>query len=131
MFSLRQTIRKGDFYIEYYVEIQFQKARDVFPGYRHALATGSVSAQLYWSGGDDHDGYRVDSVIAELYKNGMPTGMTADLNATNGWSATWTDLDVHYGAGTDVEYSVRVEAPSGYSATYEPEVTTVEANETV
>ncbi len=93
-------------------------------------ATGSISTKLYWSDNEDNDGYRPDSVVVELYKNGMPTGKTVDLNATNNWSATWNDLDVHYvegtATGTDVVYSVKVEAPAGYTVTYNPESTTIE-----
>lgn len=95
--------------------------------------TGEIGMKLYWSDDDDNDGYRPDSVAAELYANGAATGKTIDLNRTNDWSATWTDLDVHYvdgtTTGTDVVYSVVVETPSGYTVAYEPESTTIEANE--
>lgn len=65
----------------------------------HAPETGEVSTRLYWSDGDDNDGYRPDSVVAALYAEGAPTGRTADLNEGNGWSHTWTDLDVHCNQG--------------------------------
>jgi len=97
--------------------------------------TGSISMKLYWSDNEDNDGYRPDSVAATLYANGVSTGKTIDLNGTNDWSCTWTGLDAHYvdgtATGTDVVYSVRVEAPSGYAVAYEPESTTIEANETL
>lgn len=95
--------------------------------------TGNIAMKLYWSDDDNNDGYRPDSVAAELYANGVATGKTIDLNGTNDWSATWTDLDAHYvdgtATGTDVVYSVRVETPEGYSVAFEPENTTIEANE--
>ena len=95
--------------------------------------TGSITTQIYWSDDDNNDGYRPDSVIAELYANGVATGKTVDLNATNNWTWTWNDLPVHYvegtSAGTDVVYSVKVQVPDKYSVTYNPISTTVEAKE--
>lgn len=95
--------------------------------------TGSITTQIYWSDDDNNDGYRPDSVIAELYANGVATGKTVDLNATNNWTWTWNDLPVHYvegtAAGTDVVYSVKVQVPDKYSVTYNPISTTVEAKE--
>ena len=96
---------------------------------------GSITTQIYWSDEDDNDGYRPDSVIAELYANGVATGQTADLNATNNWTWTWTDLDVHYvegtQAGTDIIYSVQVQTPEHYTVTYNPPSTTIELNQTL
>lgn len=96
---------------------------------------GSITTQIYWSDEDDNDGYRPDSVIAELYANGVATGQTADLNATNNWTWTWTDLDVHYvegtQAGTDIIYSVQVQTPEHYTVTYNPTSTTIELNQTL
>lgn len=97
--------------------------------------TGSISTQLYWSDDNNNDGYRPDSVVAVLYANGVSTGYSIDLNETNNWSGTWTDLNVHYVSGTkcgvDVVYSVVIEAPFGYEAAYNPESTTIEENETL
>ena len=97
--------------------------------------TGSITTQIYWSDDDNNDGYRPDSVIAELYANGVATGKTVDLNATNNWTWTWNDLPVHYvegtAAGTDVVYSVKVQVPDKYSVTYNPTSTTVELNQTL
>lgn len=99
----------------------------------HTPLTGGISTRLYWSDGDDNDGYRPDSVIATLYANGMSTGRTADLNEGNGWSHAWTDLDVHCNRGAehglDVVYSVVIEAPEGYAVAYNPQDTTIEKNE--
>lgn len=96
---------------------------------------GSITTQIYWSDENDNDGYRPDSVIAELYANGVATGQTADLNATNNWTWTWTDLDVHYvegtQAGTDIIYSVQVQTPEHYTVTYNPTSTTIELNQTL
>ena len=101
----------------------------------YAPGKGSITTQIYWSDEDDNDGYRPDSVIAELYANGVATGQTADLNATNNWTWTWTDLDVHYvegtQAGTDIIYSVQVQTPEHYTVTYNPTSTTIELNQTL
>lgn len=96
---------------------------------------GSITTQIYWSDDDNNDGYRPDSVIVELYANGVATGKTADLNATNNWTATWTDLDVNYVEGTqtgvNVVYSVQVETPEHYTVTYNPVSTTIALNQTL
>ena len=96
-------------------------------------ARGSISTQLYWTDESDNDGYRPDNVIATLYANGLSTGKTADLNETNGWSATWTDLNVHYVngdvPGQDIVYNVVITPPETYTVTYNPESTTIEENE--
>lgn len=95
--------------------------------------TGSITTQIYWSDDDNNDGYRPDSVIAELYANGVATGKTVDLNATNNWTWTWNDLPVHYvdgtTAGVEVVYSVKVQVPDKYSVTYNPVSTTIPAKE--
>ena len=95
--------------------------------------TGSISTQLYWVDNEDNDGYRPDSVIAVLYANGVSTGHSIDLNETNNWSGTWTDLNVNYvdgtQCGTPVVYSVVIDAPDAYTVTYNPESTTIEENE--
>ena len=95
--------------------------------------TGSITTQIYWSDDDNNDGYRPDSVIAELYANGVATGKTVDLNATNDWTWTWNDLPVNYvdgtTAGVEVVYSVKVQVPDKYSVTYNPVSTTISAKE--
>ena len=95
--------------------------------------TGSITTQIYWSDDDNNDGYRPDSVIAELYANGVATGKTVDLNATNNWTWTWNDLPVNYvdgtTAGVEVVYSVKVQVPDKYSVTYNPLSTTIPAKE--
>lgn len=95
--------------------------------------TGSITTQIYWSDDDNNDGYRPDSVIAELYANGVATGKTVDLNATNNWTWTWNDLPVNYvdgtTAGVEVVYSVKVQVPDKYSVTYNPVSTTIPAKE--
>lgn len=97
--------------------------------------TGTVTTQIRWEDEDDNDGYRTEKVMAQLHANGTPVGQPVELNELNGWSWTWKDLPVHYTdgteVGTNVVYSVTVEAPDGYTATYRPETTTIEADEII
>jgi len=51
----------------------------------------AVKVTKAWDDNDSPD--RPDSVQAQLYKDGMKSGGPVTLNAENGWSYTWTELN--------------------------------------
>ncbi len=81
----------------------------------HEVEKTSVTVTKVWNDADNQDGIRPDSVAVTLYRNGVATTTTATLNAANGWTYTFTGLDVHHGIGVDNVYTV-VESgvPEGY-----------------
>lgn len=95
----------------------------------YKTAVGDVTAKVTWSDSNNNDGYRPDNVTAELYRNGAATGDIVNLNEGNGWTFTWTGLDVKYidngSYGLDVVYSVKVNVPEAYTVTYTPESVTI------
>lgn len=95
----------------------------------YKTAVGDVTAKVTWSDSNNNDGYRPDNVTAELYRNGAATGNIVNLNEGNGWTFTWTGLDVKYidngSYGLDVVYSVKVNVPEAYTVTYTPESVTI------
>lgn len=59
---------------------------------------------------------RPPSISVQLYADGNPAGSPVKLNADNGWTYTWTDLDAKK-AGADIAYTVKETAvPEGYAA---------------
>lgn len=80
-----------------------------------------------WKDNDNQDGKRPTSVTVTLYANGSPVlgadkqPVTRTLNAANGWTEEFTDLDIHYGAGRNVLYSVVEQSVAGYTASYSQE----------
>ena len=82
----------------------------------HTPAKTSVSVNKVWNDQNDQDGIRPGSITVTLYANGVSTGRTMTLNASNNWHGTFSNLDV-YQAGTEVIYTVGEETvPTGYTA---------------
>ena len=77
----------------------------------------SVTVNKIWNDNDNQDGMRYE-VIAELYKNGVATGITVTLNEDNRYSATINDLD-KYENGNVINYTfVETNVENGYSVNY-------------
>ena len=77
----------------------------------------SVTVNKIWNDNDNQDGMRYE-VIAELYKNGVATGITVRLNEDNRYSATINDLD-KYENGNVINYTfVETNVENGYSVNY-------------
>jgi len=70
----------------------------------HVPDVTDVSVVKVWNDADDQDGVRPSEIIVVLKADGDVVG-TATLNASNGWSASFTGLPV-YNAGNVIEYSV-------------------------
>jgi hypothetical protein len=96
-----------------------------------------VTVKKVWKDGANIDGTRPDSVLVQLYANGVTVGAPVRLNKLNNWTYTWSNLDLKSG-GAKIAYTVReLEVPDKYTVTitgdavygytitntYEPETT--------
>ena len=82
----------------------------------HTPETVDVSVAKIWEDANNQDGIRPASVQVTLYRNGVATDNVATLDASNGWSYIFKDLDEHHGIGVDNVYTVREAVPNGYTA---------------
>ncbi len=77
----------------------------------------SVTVSKSWQDNNNQDGIRPDSVTVELFKDGVGTGETKQLNIGTNWAATFTDLD-EYESGQKITWTVReTTVPEGYQST--------------
>ncbi|UDM80818.1 Cna B-type domain-containing protein [Vagococcus fluvialis] len=60
---------------------------------KHEVAKRDISVKKEWNDANNQDGKRVDSVEVQLLADGKEVGKPKPLNSTNGWSATWKELD--------------------------------------
>ena len=74
----------------------------------------SVTVTKTWVDADDQDGLRPASIKAQLYADGNPLGAPVELSEANGWTHTWTGLNLKE-AGKNIAYTVKeAGVPSGY-----------------
>ena len=74
----------------------------------------SVTVTKAWADANDQDGLRPASIKAQLYANGKPLGAPVELSEANGWTHTWTGLNLKE-AGKAIAYTVKeAGVPSGY-----------------
>jgi uncharacterized repeat protein (TIGR02543 family) len=70
-----------------------------------------VNVQVVWDDNDNAEGRRPESVSVQLYQNGEALGEPVVLDAENGWTYTWSDLEA------DAVYEVvQTAAPEGYTS---------------
>ena len=81
----------------------------------HTPEKTALSVKKVWDDADDQDGMRPDAVTVRLLADGQDTGKTLTLNADNGWSGSFTDLDV-YNAGQPIAYTVEEVNVAGYQS---------------
>ena len=81
----------------------------------HTPEKTAVSVQKVWDDADDQDGMRPDAVTVRLLADGESTDRALTLNADNGWSGSFTDLDV-YNAGQPIAYTVEEVNVAGYQS---------------
>ncbi|NEG69958.1 Cna B-type domain-containing protein [Bifidobacterium choloepi] len=90
----------------------------------HEPATTSVPVTKVWADDADEDELRPDSIVVELYADGVATGKTLTLaggtgsgTADNSWTGEFKDLPA-YDNGVMISYTVReTNVPDGYVAT--------------
>ena len=95
-----------------------KEAKDLVFTNKYTPAKTSVSVTKKWDDKDNQDGKRPSSVTVKLLADGQDTGKTLELNAANGWTGSFTDLDADKG-GTPIQYTVVEVTVPGYA----PEVT--------
>ena len=83
---------------------------------KHTPGKTSVTVTKVWDDKDDQDGVRADSVTIHLLADGVDTGKTLVLNASNDWTGSFTDLDEKHN-GKAIVYTVEEEEVSGYTVT--------------
>ena len=78
-------------------------------------AKTEVSVKKVWKDENNQDGKRPSSVTVKLLADGQDTGKTLELNAANGWTGSFTDLDADKG-GTPIQYTVVEVTVPGYTS---------------
>ena len=74
-----------------------------------------VPVKKVWNDSENQDGKRPDSITVKLLADGQDTGKTLELNAANGWTGSFTDLDADKG-GTPIKYTVVEVTVPGYTS---------------
>ena len=74
-----------------------------------------LAVEKVWDDANDQDGKRPDAVTVRLLADGESTDRALTLNADNGWSGSFTDLDV-YNAGQPIAYTVEEVNVAGYQS---------------
>ena len=77
----------------------------------------SVTVNKVWEDEGNRDNVRPEAVTVTLYANGVDAQVSKELNAANGWTATFDNLYKHYN-GKTVNYSVVETAVEGYTTGY-------------
>ncbi len=90
----------------------------------HTLNKTSVTVTKAWNDSDDQDGIRPDSVTVVLLADGEETGKTLELNESNSWTDTFTDLDMYRDHGEAIVYTVGEYVPAGYEVAIIGDATT-------
>ena len=65
-----------------------------------------IPVEKVWADGNDADGLRPSSITVKLYANGSDTGKSLTLSASNGWKATFTNLQKYTESGAEIAYTV-------------------------
>ena len=84
----------------------------------HTPEKTALSVKKVWDDADDQDGKRPDAVTVRLLADGESTDRALTLNAGNGWSGSFTDLDA-YKEGAAIVYTVEEADVAGY----QPQIT--------
>ena len=74
-----------------------------------------VPVKKVWKDENNQDGKRPTSVTVKLLADGQDTGKTLELNAANGWTGSFTNLDADKG-GTPIQYTVVEVTVTGYTS---------------
>ena len=78
-------------------------------------AKTEVPVKKVWKDENNQDGKRPTSVTVKLLADGQDTGKTLELNAANGWTGSFTNLDADKG-GTPIQYTVVEVTVAGYTS---------------
>ena len=92
-----------------------KEAKDLVFTNKYTPAKTQVSVKKAWDDKDNQDGKRPSSVTVKLLADGQDTDKTLELNAANGWTGSFTDLDADKG-GTPIQYTVVEVTVPGYTS---------------
>ena len=92
-----------------------KEANDLVFTNTYTPAKTEVPVKKVWKDENNQDGKRPTSVTVKLLADGQDTGKTLELNATNGWAGSFTDLDADKG-GTPIQYTVVEVTVAGYTS---------------
>lgn len=92
-----------------------KEAKDLVFTNKYTPAKTQVSVKKEWDDKDNQDGKRPSSVAVKLLADGQDTGKALELNAANGWTGSFTDLDADKG-GTPIQYTVVEVTVPGYTS---------------
>lgn len=92
----------------------------------HAPEVIDIPVTKKWADANDQDGKRPDAVTVRLYADGKALeGMTATLNAANGWKHTFKGLPKYRDGGIEIVYTITEDAVPGYTTAVDNETFTV------
>ena len=92
-----------------------KEAKDLVFTNKYTAAKTEVSVKKVWKDADNQDGKRPSSITVKLLADGQETGKTLELNATNNWAGSFTNLDTDKG-GASIKYTVVEEPVTGYTS---------------
>jgi len=85
--------------------------------------TTEISVRKAWNDNNNAGGKRPESILVQLYADGVACGEAVALSAANGWAYTWTELAVNTndrgltGEQKAIRYTVEeTEIPEGYAS---------------
>ncbi len=81
----------------------------------HSPDMTSLTVVKTWKDAGDQDGVRPDSITVNLLADGKETGQSLELNASDNWIGSFTNLDM-YAQGERISYSVEEVGTDGYTA---------------
>ena len=89
----------------------------------HIPETVERTVTKVWEDKENQDGFRPESILAQLYANGVLKESVA-LSETNNWTYTWEQL-AKFEAGQEITYEIReAVVPEGYTSNAEVNGTT-------
>ena len=82
---------------------------------RHTPGKTSVKVTKAWEDANNQDGLRPEQVIVRLLADREDTGKTLQLDESNQWTGSFTDLD-EFKAGKKIEYTIEEVNVTGYTS---------------
>ena len=90
----------------------------------HTPETVEVEVEKTWEDDGNRDGLRPASIEVQLYANGTAVaGKKIELNTTNSWTGSFTDLPKYQDEGTEIDYTVKEILTDEVAAVYTTKVT--------
>ncbi|MBR4462157.1 MAG: BspA family leucine-rich repeat surface protein [Erysipelotrichaceae bacterium] len=71
-----------------------------------------------WSDDSNRDGIRPADVVVHLIADGVDTGKTVTLSATNNWKDSFLHIPYADASGKKIHYTIQEDIPVGYRVTY-------------